>query len=132
MKKIVVLLLVAFVGAAGWNIGNQLSSDALGMSVGILLGVLAGLPVALLVIAAGRRSERYEPEPDPRYYPQQQPQAPVIMLLGQGQAGQWQPGQYPGQQQQYLPGPGQQAGQWHSAPASSYDFWDGDQATEDW
>ena len=129
MKKIVVLLLLAFVGAAGWNIGNQLSSDALGMSVGILLGVLAGLPVALLVIAAGRRSERYEPDPEP-YYPQ--PQAPVIMLMGgQGQPQQWQSGQYPGQQQQYLPGPGQ-AGQWHSAPASSYDFWDGDQATEDW
>ena len=134
MKKIVVLLLLAFVGAAGWSVGNQLSSDALGMSVGILLGVLAGLPVALLVIAAGRRSERYEPDPDPRYYPQQQPQAPVIMLMGNGQQvqpGQWQQGQYPGQQQQYLPGPGQ-AGQWHSAPASSYDFWDGDQATEDW
>ena len=130
MKKIVVLLLLAFVGAAGWSVGNQLSSDALGMSVGILLGVLAGLPVALLVIAAGRRSERYE-QPEP-YYPQQQAQAPVIMLMGgQGQPQQWQPGQYPGQQQQYLPGPGQ-AGQWHSAPASSYDFWDGDQATEDW
>ena len=132
MKKIGLLLLVAFVGAAGWSIGSQLSSDALGMSVGILLGVLAGLPVALLVIAAGRRSSHYEAEPDPRYYPQQQPQAPVIMLMGgQGQPQQWQPGQYPGQQQQYLPGPGQ-AGQWHSAPASSYDFWDGDQATEDW
>ena len=58
MKKIALLLVVDFVAAGGWSIGSRLSSDALGMGVGILLGVLAGLPTALLVIAAGQRGGR--------------------------------------------------------------------------
>ena len=120
MKKIALLLLVAFVAAAGWSIGSQLSSDALGMSVGILLGVLAGLPVALLVIAAGRRGGRDEYD-EPRYYEQPQAPAPMIMLVGGGQPQQWQGGQMPGQQpqQQYLAAP-----QWHKVNANAYDLWE--------
>ena len=124
MKKVIVLLLATFVGAAGWSIGSQLSSDALGMSVGILLGVLAGMPVALLVIAAGRGGQRRqdEYEPEPRYYGQ--PQAPVIMLMGNGQPQQWQAGQYPGQQPQLA------APQWHGAPAGAYDLWETEGASD--
>ncbi len=104
MKKLVALLLVIFVAAAGWSIGSRLSSDALGMSVGILLGVMAGLPVALLVLAAGRGGRREE-EPD---YPMDygggrgnpyggygQPQPPVIILAGPGMGQQQQPPGYP-------------------------------------
>lgn len=103
MKKLLVLLLIIFVAAAGWSVGSRLSSDALGMSVGILLGVLAGLPVALLVLAAGRGGRRDE-EPD---YPTEyaggrgnpyggygQSQPPVIILAGPGMAPQQPPG-YP-------------------------------------
>jgi len=127
MKKIVVLLLIAFVAAAGWNIGNQLSSDALGMSVGILLGVLAGLPVALLVIAAGRRGGREQYDDEPRYQPQGQ--APMIMLVGGGQPQQWQGGQMPGQQpqQHYLAAP-----QWHKGSANAYDLWEEGEGASDY
>ena len=102
MKKLVILLLIIFVGAAGWSIGSRLSSDALGMSVGILLGVLAGLPVALLVLAAGRRGYR-DDEPDyPMAYARGQggahgqPQPPVIILAGPGMAPQPQQFGQPG------------------------------------
>lgn len=126
MKRFLLIVLIVFVGAAGWNVGSQLSRDTVSLALGIVLGVLAGLPVALLVLAANRRADRGR---EPQDYPRQQAQQPpIIMLAGQGQAG-----QYPGQQQQYLPGPPrQQAGQWHSAPAASYDFWEGEQSSEDW
>lgn len=123
MKRFLLIVLIVFVGAAGWNVGSQLDRDTVSLVLGIVLGVLAGLPVALLVLAANRRADRREPQNYPRQQAQQQP--PIIMLAGQGQAG-----QYPGQQQQYLPR--QQAGQWHSAPAASYDFWEGEQTGEDW
>ncbi len=107
MKKIALLLVVAFVAAGGWSIGSRLSSDALGMGVGILLGVLAGLPTALLVIAAGQRGGRERDEPDFPMdrdggyggYGRFQPQAPVIVLANPGYAPQ---GMAP-QQQGYDP-----------------------------
>lgn len=100
MKRLLLLLLISFVAAAGWSIGSRLSSDALGMGVGILLGVLAGLPTALLVIAAGRGGRQDEPdfpmERDEGYgaHGRFQPQPPVIVLANPGMA----PG-YPGQGQ---------------------------------
>ncbi len=117
MKKLIILSLVVFVAVSAWSVGNRLSSDALSMGVGILFGVLAGLPTALLVLASNRRREESSemgsrggrgrqpqgmlPQPGYGYPPPQQP--PVIVLAGgpmqqpgypQGY-GQPVPGQYP-------------------------------------
>jgi hypothetical protein len=54
MKKMIGLIILIFVGTAGWRIGNNLSSEAISMAVGIFFGVLAGIPTALLVLAADR------------------------------------------------------------------------------
>ncbi len=125
MKKFVVLSLLVFVGVSAWSVGSRLSSDALSMGVGILFGVLAGLPTALLVLASNRRRE--EPtEPSsrggrgrqqqamlpPGYgYPPQQQQPPVIVLAGG-------PMQQPGYPQGYgQPTPGQYAPQMLGAPS---------------
>ena len=43
--------------ALAWRIGSLLSSDAIGMAVGMTLGVLAGVPTAALVLLARRRDE---------------------------------------------------------------------------
>ena len=43
-----------------WRISNLLSPDAIAMAIGLLLGVLAGLPAAALVLAAWRSA----PAPD--------------------------------------------------------------------
>lgn len=87
MKKWVILLFVVFVATAGWRIGGRLSADAVGMAVGIVFGVLASIPAALLVLAAGRRRDSYAGDNQPgrnrnmmaRYSPQGG-QPPVIVV----------------------------------------------------
>jgi hypothetical protein len=86
MKRIVVVAILIFLGAGLWRIGESLSSDAIGMALGVAFGVLAGLPVALLTLAAGRRRTEYEAEfsgrrPDSAY-PYYPPQPPVIVVTG--------------------------------------------------
>lgn len=91
MKRWVGVAGLIFVGIAGWRIGGALSSDALSMAVGILFGVMAGVPTALLVMASGRRREANEVQAErrrervlqsypPAAYMPQQP--PVIVLAG--------------------------------------------------
>jgi hypothetical protein len=60
MKRWIGMAVLVFVATAGWRIGDALSPDALSMAVGILFGVLAGVPAALLVIAGSRRREQDE------------------------------------------------------------------------
>ena len=104
MKRVLILIILVFVGSAGWRIGNALSSDAISMAVGIFFGVLAGVPAALLVLASDRRRpDRAHPSRGmadhamshrqasyPTYGGSNQP--PVIILNG---AGQSMPGQQP-------------------------------------
>ncbi len=116
MRAVVVLTSLAIVSAVAWLIGSRLSTDALGMAVGMSFGVMAGVPAALLVLAAGRR-HKSTPEDDeeethvrrlgPGYagYPQQ---GPVIVLAPP--AAPWPPQQQPGGYGQQpvrgaLPGP---------------------------
>jgi hypothetical protein len=90
MKKLAVVVVLILGGALVWSIGNRLSADAIGMGVGLLFGVLAGVPTALLVMAAGRRrAERDEEErfaqrrqvPQHAYgYPPYPQQPPIIVL----------------------------------------------------
>ena len=45
------------VGSCAWQVGERLSPDAISMAVGVMFGTLAGLPVALLVMASNARAE---------------------------------------------------------------------------
>lgn len=88
MKKLLIVGALLFVGVAGWRIGGTLNSDAIGMAVGMLFGVMAGIPTALVVIAAGRDrpAESGLERPRSRHTQQQvsgygyQPQPPVIVV----------------------------------------------------
>jgi hypothetical protein len=60
MKRWIGLAFLVFIGAAGWRIGSALSPDALSMAVGVLFGVMAGVPAALLVMAGSRRRSSEE------------------------------------------------------------------------
>jgi len=93
MKKVILAIILVFVGTAGWRIGNNLSSDAISMAVGIFFGVLAGIPTALLLLASERyktdriaRNRERTPQPSsyqrPDHVPANQP--PVIILNGNG------------------------------------------------
>jgi hypothetical protein len=120
MRQIVLVAAFIFAGVGAWRIADQLSADALGMAVGVLFGVMAGVPMALMVMASGRRraaegeeasTRRRQTQPDtmhPMGQGQQPyyggygpggyaPQPPVIVLAGPGMG---QPG-YP---QGYNPG----------------------------
>ena len=59
MKKLIILAGLIFIGACAWRFGERTDPEALNMAVGILLGILAGLPTALLVLASGQRSSDY-------------------------------------------------------------------------
>ncbi len=65
MRRFVMLALLVILGVMTWRLGSSLSSDALGMAVGVVFGVLAGVPAALLVLATNSR--RREQEDDERY-----------------------------------------------------------------
>lgn len=53
--KYLSMMALFVVGALAWRIGERLSAEAIAMAVGVLFGVLAGLPIALLIIATQRR-----------------------------------------------------------------------------
>ena len=80
MKHTIAIGLLVIVGVTAWQIGGKLSADAIGLGVGVLFGVLAGIPTALLLLASNRRNDaaraNYDAPPPPRY--QQQP--PVIVF----------------------------------------------------
>ncbi|MBI3960887.1 MAG: hypothetical protein HY328_18915, partial [Chloroflexi bacterium] len=91
MKRLAVVALLIFVGFAGWRAGGVLSTDAMSMAVGMIFGVLASLPAALLMLAATRRFQQAEP-PSPRsQLPHASGQMPIVVVAppaypGYGQA----------------------------------------------
>jgi hypothetical protein len=113
MRQYVGLAALIFVGIAAWRIAGQLSADAIGMAVGVLFGVMAGVPMALMVMASGRRRAAEEEESTsrrrqqpqhtaqhPPYYnggygPGYAPQPPVIVLAGPGMGQPGYPQGYP-------------------------------------
>lgn len=109
MKAVMVTALAVVGGALLWQIGGKLSADAVGMAVGVLFGILAGIPTALLLVYALRRQEATEQEVEevqpghPGRPPYGYGQAPVIVLAAPMQS----PASYPqpGYGQPALPGP---------------------------
>ena len=93
MRRFVMLAILVVLGVFAWRLGESLSSDALGMAVGMVFGILAGIPAALLVLATSSRrrqeedDERYErydrsnQRPD-RQLPAYPYQPPVIVVAG--------------------------------------------------
>lgn len=107
MKQLAVLTLLIVGGLLAWLFASRLSADALGMAVGLVFGVLAGVPTALLVLAANRRrraeddDDEDEDEMRGRFGPQQGyqhalPFQPPVVVVTAPQAApqQWQ-GQQP-------------------------------------
>lgn len=95
MKRFIGLMFLVFAGVVGWRIIDGLSSDAISMGIGVLFGIVAGIPVALLMLTAYRRQEERRPLRSAMEYgadyPRYPPQPPVIVVTGNGV----QPGQYP-------------------------------------
>jgi hypothetical protein len=100
MKNAFVLGTICFVCVVGWKVADKLSTDALSMGIGVVFGVLAGVPTALMVLAASRRKEPAE-RPVQQYQP---PQQPMIVMMG-GPQGWEQPSQQSYIEQDPIPAP---------------------------
>lgn len=81
MKRYVALVILVAVGVGTWQIGSKLSADAIGMAVGVIFGVMAGIPTALLLLVHERSRTSYQPAEPP---PAPPPAPPVIILSGPG------------------------------------------------
>ena len=91
--------LLAFVGgyiavcAGAWFLGNALSSDAIGMVLGLLFGIFGTLPGMVLVLVAARRNAERDPfrQPPPTVYRPAPPPAALlpgpVTLVFEDQAG---------------------------------------------
>jgi len=134
MKQLAVVTALMIAGVLAWLFASRLSADALGMAVGLLFGVLAGVPTALLVLASSRRRQHEDEEDDDEAAPQGYgqsgygqrafgqpfPYQPPVIVLAAPQAAPASAPQWPHPQtvdsvgypvRQALPGPG--------APAAS-------------
>ena len=79
MKRFLALVVLVIVGVGAWQVGAKLSADAIGMGVGVVFGVLAGIPTALLLLAGNRRRDAGQAGPPQQQYPRQ---PPVIVIGG--------------------------------------------------
>ena len=90
MKQIIGVAIVAVLAALMWRITGHISSDALALAIGVVFGVLAGLPTAILVLASNRRREHGPGRilPPDRHYPNRNelrypPQQNYIVMMPQ-------------------------------------------------
>jgi hypothetical protein len=87
MRQLITLLALAFVVTLGVVVGTRMSSDAIAVLVGVIAGVAASIPCALLLMAVTRRQEpEEEPYEEPRYR-----QAPPVIVVTPGAAQQQLP-----------------------------------------
>ena len=113
IKQLIILLAVAFMVTLGVVVGARLSSDAIAVLVGVIAGVAASIPCALLLMAVTRRREEefktpsfHEPDPysrQPTYHDSRPAPPPVIVVT---------PGSSPQQLAPWANSPGN----WQSVP----------------
>lgn len=89
MRAIAILIGLVIFMALCFNVAAMLSPDAVGMAVGMLFGVLAGIPTALLMMAGNRR--RYDDDDEPSTAITKYSHQPPVVIV------------YPPAQQQYDP-----------------------------
>ena len=65
MKHTFLLIICVLVGGIGWSVGGRLSPDALGMAIGMLFGIMAGIPTVLILLAAQKNAGEREQERRP-------------------------------------------------------------------
>ncbi len=98
VKRVVVLLAGVFLVALVVVIGTRMSSDAIAVLVGVIAGVAASVPTALLLIAVTRPRVNEEPE----VHEQRRQMSPPVIVVAPGSVPQVMP-QYGGAYPQQLP-----------------------------
>lgn len=99
VKRVATLLALAFVTALAIVIGTRLSSDAIAVLVGVMAGVAASIPTALLLFVVTRRSDA---DDEDQYYEERRRDSPPVIVVAPGSAPQVLP-QYLGGSPAQLP-----------------------------
>ena len=138
VRQLIALLALAFVVTLGVVVGTRMSSDAIAVLVGVIAGVAASIPCALLLMAVTRRQEPQEdafyggaPRDGTRYGNSRA--APPVIVVTSGAMPQQLPygssygyaGPYAGQQ----PGAGMHNGQRRQFRVMGYDQEDDEAVT---
>lgn len=76
MAKFLGIGFLVLVSVAGWQIGGMLNPQSLGMVLGIIFGMMAGIPAALIALTASR----VQPNVTNNYITVKQESAPVAKL----------------------------------------------------
>lgn len=58
MKRSSVVIALAAIAIVGWKIGGILSRDALSLMLGVIFGLMAGIPAALVALSSNRTVRR--------------------------------------------------------------------------
>jgi hypothetical protein len=98
VKRVAALVAVAFAVTLAAVVGTRLSSDAIAVLVGVVAGVAASIPTALLLIVVTRRRE--EEDDEDTYYQERRRDNPPVIVVAPGGAPQALPqymGSYPAQ-----------------------------------
>lgn len=103
VKRIAGLVVVAFAITLAIVVGTRLSSDAIAVLVGVVAGVAASIPTALLLIVVTRRREESDDD-DERHYRDLRRDSPPVIVVAPGSAPQALP-QYTGSYQAQLAPP---------------------------
>jgi hypothetical protein len=99
IRQLIVLITVAFMVTLGVVVGTRLSSDAIAVLVGVIAGVAASIPCALLLMAVTRRrgldrdrgyDDELEPTVDRERHPAPQPAVPPVIVVTPGNSAQQQ------------------------------------------
>lgn len=93
MQRVLILIALIAAGGVAWKVGEGLSSDSMSMGIGIILGIVATIPMGLLLMASQRHGTArggYDDAPTrpPRGLPYEEygtrhsGNAPIIVLGG--------------------------------------------------
>lgn len=82
MKTLLGFCALAIIGAAGWQLGGKLSSDAVALALGLLFGIMAGIPATLMVLAARRQDQQDNSYKRPEHIQTSPP--PIIIINSDG------------------------------------------------
>ena len=67
MTRIIIVVCAGLLALVLWRITENISSDALGLAIGVVFGVMAGLPTAVLVLAGNELNRQRQLSPPPTY-----------------------------------------------------------------
>ena len=86
MKKLIALILIAFVVTLAVVVGNRMSTDAMAVVIGIVCGVGASIPTSLLIMAVTSRREIKEERGQASF--------PPVVIVNPGNQGGQAPNYY--------------------------------------